>query len=52
LGATALSPAQVTYAISDVTHLRDVYLKLAGVSKTEPYEQVSEEMKILTSANT
>lgn len=48
-----LSPAQVTYAISDVTHLRDVYLKLnADLEKQNRTSWVSEEMKILTSPNT
>ena len=48
-----LSPAQLTYAISDVTHLRDVYLKLqADLEKRGRVQWVSEEMKILTSPDT
>jgi ribonuclease D len=48
-----LSPAQVTYAISDVTHLRDVYLRLADdLEKQNRTSWVSEEMKVLTSPNT
>jgi len=48
-----LSPAQVNYAISDVTHLRDVYLKLAGdLEKLGRTTWVSEEMKVLTSPDT
>jgi ribonuclease D len=48
-----LSPAQLAYAISDVTHLRDVYLKLsADLEKRGRTEWVREEMKVLTSAET
>jgi ribonuclease D len=48
-----LSPAQVTYAISDVTHLRDVYLKLkTDLEKKSRVEWVEDEMKILTSPET
>jgi ribonuclease D len=48
-----LSPAQLTYAISDVTHLRDVYLKLsADLEKQGRAEWMREEMKVLTSAET
>jgi ribonuclease D len=48
-----LSPAQLTYAISDVTHLRDIYLKLkADLEKRGRLEWVSEEMKVLTSPET
>ncbi len=48
-----LSPAQMTYAISDVTHLRDVYLKLAAdLEKQNRTSWVNEEMKILTSPDT
>jgi ribonuclease D len=48
-----LSAAQLTYAISDVTHLRDVYLKLsADLEKRGRTEWVREEMKVLTSAET
>jgi ribonuclease D len=48
-----LSPAQLTYAISDVTHLRDVYLKLqSDLEKRGRLSWVSEEMKVLTSPDT
>jgi ribonuclease D len=48
-----LSPAQVTYAISDVTHLRDIYLKLKeDLEKKNRVEWVEDEMKILTSPET
>src|SRR5947207_361671 len=45
-----LSEAQVTYAISDVTHLRDVYLKLsADLDNRGRNEWMHEEMRVLTS---
>jgi ribonuclease D len=48
-----LSPAQMIYAISDVTHLREVYLKLAtDLEKQGRTTWVSEEMKVLTSSDT
>jgi ribonuclease D len=48
-----LSPAQIAYAVSDVTHLRDVYLKLsADLEKQGRAEWMREEMKVLTSAQT
>jgi ribonuclease D len=48
-----LSPAQLTYAISDVTHLRDVYLALAAdLEKRGRDKWVLEEMEILTSPET
>src|SRR4030088_2746780 len=48
-----LSPAQVSYAISDVTHLRDVYLALsADLAKRGRAERVGEEMEVLTSPET
>jgi ribonuclease D len=48
-----LSPAQVTYAASDVTHLRDVYLKLAAaLEKRKRTHWVIDEMSILTSPDT
>src|SRR5471032_578844 len=48
-----LSPAKVTYAISDVTHLRDVYFKLKeDLEKKNRLEWVEDEMKILTSPET
>ncbi|HEX2652168.1 MAG TPA: ribonuclease D [Xanthobacteraceae bacterium] len=48
-----LSEAQITYAISDVTHLRDVYLALAAdLEKRKRSDWVREEMEILTSPDT
>src|SRR5262247_1106420 len=48
-----LSEAQLAYATSDVTHLRDVYLKLsADLEKRGRTEWMREEMKVLTSPNT
>jgi len=48
-----LHQAQVDYAISDVTHLRDVYLKLlADLEKRARAGWVSEEMDVLTSPET
>ncbi len=48
-----LSKAQYEYAISDVTHLRQVYLKLkADLDKGGRSEWVQEEMAILTSPQT
>jgi ribonuclease D len=48
-----LSEAQLSYAVSDVTHLRDVYLKLsADLDKRGRSEWMHEEMKILTSPDT
>ena len=48
-----LSPAQLNYAVSDVTHLRDVYLKLsADLDKQGRTDWMREEMKVLTSAET
>ncbi len=48
-----LSPAQIEYAISDVTHLRDVYRKLKGdLEKRGRSEWLSEEMDVLTSPAT
>ena len=48
-----LSESQLTYAISDVTHLRDVYLKLsADLEKRGRAEWMREEMKLLTSPGT
>src|SRR6266699_3710521 len=45
-----LSKAQIAYAISDVTHLRDIYLALsADLAKRGRTEWVNEEMEILTS---
>src|SRR5690606_840479 len=48
-----LSPAQFDYAISDVTHLRDVYLKLkADLERGKRAEWVQEEMAVLTAPAT
>jgi ribonuclease D len=48
-----LSEAQIAYAISDVTHLRDVYLKIsADLEARERVEWMREEMKALTSPDT
>jgi ribonuclease D len=48
-----LSEAQFTYALSDVTHLRDVYLKLSDdLAKRERTNWVEAEMDVLTSPET
>jgi ribonuclease D len=48
-----LSAAQVAYAITDVTHLRDVYLSLsADLRKRGRSDWVGEEMEVLTSPET
>ena len=48
-----LSAEQIAYAISDVTHLRDVYLALAAdLEKRDRVEWVFEEMGVLTSPET
>jgi ribonuclease D len=48
-----LSDAQLAYAISDVTHLRDVYLKLAAdLEERGRTEWMREEMSVLTSPDT
>ncbi len=48
-----LTDEQLHYAVSDVTHLRDVFAKLdADLKKRNRSEWVSEEMKILTSPKT
>ena len=48
-----LSDAQITYALSDVTHLRAVYLKLAtDLQKRDRNSWVQAEMDILTSPDT
>jgi ribonuclease D len=48
-----LSEAQVSYAISDVTHLRDVYLALAAnLERRGRAEWVRREMEVLTSPET
>jgi ribonuclease D len=48
-----LSEAQLSYAISDVTHLRDVYLALVDdLGRRGRVDWVQEEMHVLTSADT
>ena len=48
-----LSEAQITYALADVTHLRDVYRWLvARLQKTDRTSWLSDEMQTLTSAST
>ena len=48
-----LSDAQITYALSDVTHLRDVYRKLAtDLDKRGRASWVEAEMNLLTSPET
>jgi len=48
-----LTAAQLKYAVSDVTHLRDVYLALsADIEKRKRADWVRDEMKILTSPDT
>lgn len=48
-----LSAAQIAYAEADVTHLRDVFVKLdADLAKRGRREWVSEEMAMLTSPDT
>jgi len=48
-----LSDAQVAYARSDVTHLRNVYRRLAGdLEKRERVNWVEAEMRVLTSPET
>jgi ribonuclease D len=48
-----LAPAQIVYAIGDVTHLRDVYRALlAQLDKSGRRAWLDDEMKVLTSAAT
>ncbi len=48
-----LSPAQITYAISDVTHLRDVYTALvADLGRRGRTDWMGDEMEVLTSPDT
>jgi ribonuclease D len=48
-----LSDAQLAYAISDVTHLRDVYIALVNdLGRRGRADWVQEEMHVLTSADT
>src|SRR5262249_18964100 len=44
-----LSSAQLSYAVSDVTHLRDIYLKLTGeLTRRNRIDWVADEMSVLT----
>ncbi len=48
-----LAEAQLAYAVSDVTHLRDVYVRLAAdLEERGRTEWMREEMKVLTSPDT
>ncbi len=48
-----LSDAQLTYAVSDVTHLRDVYMKLStDLEKRGRADWLHDEMRVLTSPET
>ena len=48
-----LSQAQIAYAISDVTHLRDVYLALvADLGRRGRTDWMGDEMEVLTSPDT
>jgi ribonuclease D len=48
-----LSPAQIAYALSDVTHLRDVYQALvADLSRRGRSDWMMDEMEVLTSPDT
>ena len=48
-----LSPAQLSYAVSDVTHLRDVYLALvADLGRRGRTDWMDDEMEVLTSPDT
>jgi ribonuclease D len=48
-----LAPAQIDYAIGDVTHLRDIYRALkAQLEKSGRLSWLEDEMKVLTSAET
>lgn len=48
-----LSKAQLSYALADVTHLRDIYIRLtADLESRNRAEWVGEEMHILTSPDT
>ena len=48
-----LSEAQLSYAISDVTHLRDVYMALVDdLGRRGRVDWVQDEMRVLTSADT
>jgi ribonuclease D len=48
-----LSPAQISYALSDVTHLRDVYTALvADLGRRGHTDWMDDEMEVLTSPDT
>ena len=48
-----LTEAQLAYAVSDVTHLRDVYIRLAAdLDERKRTEWMREELKVLTSPDT
>ena len=48
-----LAPAQIEYAIGDVTHLRDIYRALlAKLDKSGRRAWLEDEMRVLTSAAT
>jgi ribonuclease D len=48
-----LSPAQISYALSDVTHLRDVYVALvADLGRRGRTDWMNDEMEVLTSPET
>ncbi|MDD3182035.1 MAG: ribonuclease D [Alphaproteobacteria bacterium] len=48
-----LTERQIDYALADVTHLRDIYVKLAAqIEKSSRGEWVNEEMAILTDVHT
>jgi ribonuclease D len=48
-----LSPAQIAYAVSDVTHLREVYLALAAdLKRRGRADWMGDEMEVLTSPDT
>jgi ribonuclease D len=48
-----LTPAQIAYAVSDVTHLRDVYLALvADLGRRGRADWMMDEMEVLTSPDT
>jgi ribonuclease D len=48
-----LTEAQLAYAVSDVTHLRDVYMKLAAdLEQRKRSDWMREELKVLTSPDT
>ncbi len=48
-----LTEAQLAYAVSDVTHLREVYLKLsADLEQRGRADWMRDEMRVLTSADT